>query len=128
MELSKGWEKYLLNLLGKSTFWICKKGNIENFDVFKEFLLEVKNIVFMDEIPKDLIINVDQTGTNYVPLTSYTMEQEGARCLEILAKDALITDFCHHSLCIMRGTFLNFIFLQIGTSHFCQIIGPMNLL
>ena len=41
----------------------------------------------MDEIPQDLIINFDQTGMNYVPLTSWTMEQEGARHIEIVAKD-----------------------------------------
>ena len=40
----------------------------------------------MDEIPKD-IINFDQTGINYVPVTSWTMEQEGAKRLELVMKD-----------------------------------------
>ena len=38
----------------------------------------------MDEIPKDLIINFDQTGINYVPVT---MEQEGTKRVELVAKD-----------------------------------------
>ena len=61
---------------------------MENFDLLKEkFLLEVKNVVYMNEILKDLIINFDQTGINYVPVTSWTMEQEGAKCVEVVAKD-----------------------------------------
>ena len=40
----------------------------------------------MDEIPKDLG-NFDQTGINYVPVTSWTMEQEGSKHVEVVAKD-----------------------------------------
>ena len=46
------------------------------------FLLEIKNIVVVDDIPEDLIINFDQTGLNYVPVTSWTMEEVGARRVE----------------------------------------------
>ena len=90
MELSKGWAKYLLKRIGfvKRKATIVAKGNVENFDLLKEeLLLEVKNVVYMDEIPKDLIINFDQTGINYVPVTSWTMEQEGAKRVELVAKD-----------------------------------------
>ena len=46
---------------------------------FKEdFILEIKNTVVMDEIPKELIINFDQKGLNYVPVTSWTMEEARA--------------------------------------------------
>jgi len=89
-ELSKGWAKYLLKRIGfvKRKATTAAKGNVENFDILKEeFLLEIKNVVCMDEIPKDLIINFDQTGINYVPLTSWMMEQEGAKRVEIVAKD-----------------------------------------
>ena len=41
----------------------------------------------MDKIPEDLIINFDQTGIKYVPVTSWTMEQEGSKCVEVVAKD-----------------------------------------
>ena len=90
MELSKGWAKYLLKRIGfvKRKATTAAKGNVENFDLLKEeFLLEVKNVVYMDEMPKDLIINFDQTGINYIPVTSWTMEQEGAKRVELVAKD-----------------------------------------
>ena len=41
----------------------------------------------MDEIPSDLIINFDQTGINYVPISSWTMEKEVAKRVEMVAKD-----------------------------------------
>ena len=50
---------------------------LEDFDKVKEeFLLEVKNIVAMDEIPHDFI-NFDQIALNYVPTTPWTMGREG---------------------------------------------------
>ena len=61
---------------------------VENFGQVKEdFLLDVKNIVLMDEIPGELIINWDQTGVNYIPVSSWTMQSEGAKKVEIIAKD-----------------------------------------
>ena len=64
-------EKYFLKriVLVKGKVTTAAKGNVENFDVLKEeLLLEVKNEndVCMDEIPKDLIINFDQTSINYI--------------------------------------------------------------
>jgi len=41
----------------------------------------------MDEIPEDLIIDFDQTGLNYMPVKSWTMEEAGARRVEVVAKD-----------------------------------------
>ena len=40
-----------------------------------------------DEIPLALIINWDQTGINYVPVGSWTMEVEGTKRVEIIGKD-----------------------------------------
>ena len=40
----------------------------------EEFLLEIKNIVSMDEIPAELVINFDQTALSYVPASHWTME------------------------------------------------------
>ena len=51
-----------------------------------EFLLEIKNIVSMDEIPAELVINFDQTTLSYVPTSHWTMEQEGTKHVEIIAK------------------------------------------
>ena len=64
------------------------KETVENFESFKEeFLLEVKNTVCMDEIPRDMIVNFDQTGIHYIPVMPWTMEKEGVKRVEIVAKD-----------------------------------------
>ena len=45
---------------------------MEHFEeVRQELLLEVKNVVTTDEIPLDLVINFDQTGINYIPVSSW---------------------------------------------------------
>ena len=41
----------------------------------------------MDEIPLDVVINFDQTGINYIPVSSWTMEVEGAKRVEVAGKD-----------------------------------------
>ena len=57
------------------------KVDVKNFDELKRnFLLgDIKNIVLMDEIPQELIINFDQTGIIYVPVSSWTMKESGKR-------------------------------------------------
>ena len=41
----------------------------------------------MDEIPPQLIINWNHTGIYYVPVSSWTMEMVGTKCVEIIGKD-----------------------------------------
>ena len=41
----------------------------------------------MDEICEDMIVNWDQTGVNYVPVSSWTMEEEGSKRIELIGKD-----------------------------------------
>ena len=41
----------------------------------------------MDEIPPELVINFDQTGIHYVPISSWSMEMEGAKRVEVVGKD-----------------------------------------
>jgi len=57
----------------------------EHFDKLKE--QEIKSIVTIDEIPDEFILNFDQTAFYYVPATPWAMEKEGAKRVEILAKD-----------------------------------------
>ena len=40
----------------------------------------------MDEIPEDLIINFDQTGIHYIPVSDWTMAEEGSKRVEIVGK------------------------------------------
>jgi len=64
------------------------KVDVEQFKEVKEaILLDVRNIVAMDEIPAELIVNFDQTALNYVPITPWTMEKQGAKRVEVVAKD-----------------------------------------
>ncbi len=37
----------------------------------------------MEEIPPELEINWDHTGINYIPVSNWTMEKEGAKHVEI---------------------------------------------
>ena len=61
---------------------------VQDFEEVKaQFLLDIKVVVEMDEIPFDLVINWDQTGIHYVPVGSWTMEKEGSKRVEIVAVD-----------------------------------------
>ena len=42
-----------------------------------QFLFDMKTIVEMEEIPHDLVINWDQTGIHYIPVSSRTTEKKG---------------------------------------------------
>lgn len=47
----------------------------------------IRNVIVMDEVPAELVINWDQTDLNYVPVSQRTMQQEGAKRIEIVGKD-----------------------------------------
>ena len=45
--------------------------NVEHFEeVTQQFLSEITNVVTLAEIPFDLVINFDQIGINYIPVSS----------------------------------------------------------
>jgi hypothetical protein len=41
----------------------------------------------MDEIPDEVVINWDQTGIHYVPVSQWTVDKEGSKRIEIVAAD-----------------------------------------
>ena len=41
----------------------------------------------MEEIPSDLIINWDQTGIKYIPVSNWTMADEGSKRVEVVGAD-----------------------------------------
>jgi len=89
------------------------------------------NIVNIDEIPDELIWNFDQTALNCVPVTPWTMEEEGAKRVEILAKDdnssvLRLNDFFSLHLIRLISVYLNTIFHQHGMSHIQTITGQMK--
>ena len=70
--LSKDWVKYILKGMGQVKRRANSKAKVmaENFEEVKKDIL--RNIVMMDKIPGEWIINWDQTGVNYIPVSSWT--------------------------------------------------------
>ena len=64
------------------------KVNVEHFEkVKRQFFLEITNVATLAEIPFDLVINFDQIGINNIPVSSWTMEVQGAKRVEVAGKD-----------------------------------------
>ena len=42
--------------------------------------------MLMDEIPLELVINLDQTAPHYVPVSPWSMEMEGAKRVKVVGK------------------------------------------
>ena len=108
IELTKCWAKSFLQRMGfvKRKGTTKSKVSVADFDAVKEqFLLDVKSVVLMEEIPHSLIINWDQTGVHYVPVSDWTMEKRGSKRIEIAGIDdkrQLTAVFA----CSMTGDFL----------------------
>ena len=88
--LGKPWAKNLLSRMGYVKRWgsTSAKVTVNNFEGLKrQFSIDVKAVIEIEEIPAGLIINWDQTGINYVPTNSWTMEKEGQKRVEIVAAD-----------------------------------------
>ena len=90
INLTKDWAKYMFRRMAL----VKRKGNtkakveLEQFDEMKRmFHQDIRSAVVMDEVPLELIINWDQTALSYVPVSQCTMEEEGAKQVEIDGKD-----------------------------------------
>ena len=85
--LTKDWAKTLKQRMG----FVKRRGTtskskslVEQFDELKvQFLDDVVTTVAVEEIPPELILNWDQTGLNIVPSSSWTMDQRGAKRVEL---------------------------------------------
>ncbi len=77
-----------------------------NFEAVKEqFVLDVKAVVELEDVPPELVFNWDQTGISIVPGSSWTMEPKGSKRVEIVRisdKRQLTAVFCG----TMTGDFL----------------------
>ena len=85
--LTKDWGKSILHRMGfvKRRASTKAKVSIENFEEVKaQFLLDIKAVVAMEDISFDLIINWDQTGIHYIPVT---MDKDGSKRVEIAGVD-----------------------------------------
>ena len=55
--------------------------------VKQQFLIDIRAVVKLEEILKDLILIWDHTGLKIVPMSSWTMEEKGRKHVEIVALD-----------------------------------------
>ena len=88
--LTKEWVKYLIKRMGlvKRKGTTKAKVDVDKFfEVERLFLQDIKTVVTMDDVPAELVINWDQTGLNYVPVSEWTMEKEGSKRVPIDGKD-----------------------------------------
>ena len=86
--LSKDWAKSLIKRMGctkRKGTTSKSKDTMEDFERRKaEFLEQVRTTVVMEEIPPELILNWDQTGLSIVPTSNWTLEQKGAKRVELI--------------------------------------------
>ena len=90
ISLTKTWAKYLMHRMGfvKRRASTKAKVSVSDFEALKaQFIYDIQVVVEMEEIPGELIINWDQTGIHYVPVSSWTMEREGSKRVEIAGID-----------------------------------------
>ena len=75
--LKKSWAKYLLCKMNfvKRKATTKYKVNVKNFEQLKEFLNTIKAVIMFKDIPDELIINWDQNGIKYVPVSKWTMAE-----------------------------------------------------
>ena len=60
------------------------KVNPDNFESYKrQFVFDVQTVIEMEEVPREVVINWDPTGIQYVPVSSWAMAKEGSKWVEI---------------------------------------------
>ena len=84
IELKKSCSKHFLRNMN----YVKRKGTtksklfVQNFDELKSQYLRDISIVIFEEILDSLVINWDQTGINYIPVSQWTMAVEGSKRVE----------------------------------------------
>ena len=123
INLSREWAYKLLhrmNFVKRKATTAKSKYTPEDFARRKQaFLDEVVGVVEMEEIPPELILNWDQTGINLVPASGWTMDQLGAKRVEIKGvndKRQITALFCG----TLTGDFLPVQLIYKGKSARCH--------
>ena len=88
VSLTKSWAKSFfcqMNFRKRNGITTCKSDlPVEQFRKVKAaFLQEIIDTVMMEDIPSELIFNLDQTGLNLVPSSLWTMARKGSKHVEI---------------------------------------------
>ena len=99
------------------------KSNHSNADFARlkqQFLGDMVTIVDMEEIPAKLILNWDQTGVKIVSSSTWTMDAEGSKRVEIAGvndKHLITAEFCGS----LAGDFLPVQVIYQGKSKRCHL-------
>ena len=101
VELNRQWAHSLLKrmkFVQRNSNTAKSKASEANFaEQKKVFLNDVVATVTMEEIPAELILNWDQTGIKVVPSSMWTMEEHGAKRVEMVGvndKRQITAVFC----------------------------------
>jgi len=91
ISITKAWAKSLLSRMHFvkrcATTKQPKMSSID-FEAGKaQFLYDAKVLIEMEEIPDSLVLNWDQTGIHYVPVSNWTMAKEGSKRVEIVGAE-----------------------------------------
>ena len=64
------------------------KVTVSNFEEMRsQYLMDIKAIVTMEEIPDDMVLNWDQTAIKYIPLSNWTVDKEGSKWVKVVGID-----------------------------------------
>ena len=82
LSLTSDWAKRLMSRMGlvkrKATTTVKITPNMFE-DLKKQFLDDIETVSKFEGIPKDLVINWDQTAVRYVPVSNWTQKVKGAK-------------------------------------------------
>ena len=85
IRISKEWANSFLSRMGFVKRKATTKASVSALDfaaLKDQFLFDIPTIIEMEEIPKELVINWDHTGINYVPVSNWTMAK-GSKRIEV---------------------------------------------
>ena len=90
LELTKAWAKSLLGRMGYVKRKCSNAGKVTyaHFEELKkDFLVDVKAELLMNDIPRDLVFNWDQTAIQLVPTGEWTMNRAKEKVVAIKNSD-----------------------------------------
>ncbi len=122
VKLGKEWAKSFLRRMGFTKRRANSKSKVllnDFLTIKQDYLMTIKAVVEMDEIPHEMIINWDQRATKIVPSCSWTMEKRGTKRVEISGVDdkRQITAVFG---CTLTGKFLPIQLVYKGTTERCH--------
>ena len=121
IKLNKEWAKSVLRRMGFSKRRANSKSKLlpgDFVEIKKQFLVDIKTIVRMQDIPDQLVLNWDQTAMKLVPSGSWTMDKKGTKRVEISGIDdkrQITAVFCGS----LSGDFLPLQLIYKGTTDKC---------